>query len=191
MDSYDQVGSYQHVDREFAWDYLRVGGEQDDSARQSLMDIHRWDSSTTAAKMDYAVHVLLRYKLLDVLSNVLGCEKHPLRKTQRKLNVELPNRVERVRFIPSFSKTGINFLSSCVGPYPTGLVVWRNSPLHSVKGAWRPQTPEIPSPPNNHLPPHLPRLLPLAPGNYKFSPVVSSVWYQLCVTLRTPTSTRS
>lgn len=98
MDSYDREGSFQHADREFAWDYLRVGGE-DNSARESLLDIHRWDSATSAAKMDFAVHVLLRYRLLDVVSNVLGCEKHPLRKTYSKVNVELPTRVEQVSFI--------------------------------------------------------------------------------------------
>lgn len=96
MDSYDQVGCFQHADRDFAWDYLRAGGDEDESARRSLMDIHRWDNATTAAKLDFAIHVLLRYKFLDVVSNVLGCEKHPGRKLHPKLNVELPTRVEQV-----------------------------------------------------------------------------------------------
>lgn len=140
MDSYDQVGSFQHVDREFAWDYLRVGGDEDDSARDSLLDIHRWDSSTTAAKMDFAIHVLLRYRFMDVVANVLGCDKHPLRKIQTKVHVELPTRVEQVYFMISLSITGINHPSSSELLWATGPTLSRNLARLSLKKAGRLQT---------------------------------------------------
>jgi hypothetical protein len=62
-----------------------------------MLDLDYWDKCTTPARMDSAVHVLLRYRLLDVLAGVLGCETHPEKKVFGHLPlVNLPGRVEQV-----------------------------------------------------------------------------------------------
>ena len=82
------------------WEYL--GGEiadKDEDARSTMMDLHHWERSTTPAKMDSAINVILRYKLLDILSGVLDLQKHPNRMIIPQVVLgELPTRVQQANF---------------------------------------------------------------------------------------------
>ena len=100
LDDFDKEHAFEHQDRDFVWEYLGGGiGEKPEDARSTMMDLHYWEKSTTPAKMDSAVHVLLRYKLLDILSGVLDLEKHPNRVIipQVVLGGQLPTRLQQVK----------------------------------------------------------------------------------------------
>jgi hypothetical protein len=96
LDRYDNSTSYAYSDRGFTWEYL--GGEPDSNkARNNLLDIDYWSGRTTPVKLDTAVHTLLRYKLLDILAEVVGCPKHQSLKTVTQVSLaQLPKRVLEV-----------------------------------------------------------------------------------------------
>ena len=61
-----------------------------------MLNLDHWDNSTPAT-MESAVHVLLRYKLLDILSGVLEIETHPDKHTMSQvLMSNLPHKVQQV-----------------------------------------------------------------------------------------------
>jgi hypothetical protein len=92
LDAHDNRDSSKRSD--VAWRHLRVC-ENDDMIRRSLMDIQSLPVSSDLHSA--AIHSLFRYKLLDILSDVLGSEKHPDRKIQAQMAVSsLPTRVEKV-----------------------------------------------------------------------------------------------
>jgi hypothetical protein len=96
LDVFDKWGSFEHRDRDFVWEYLG-GPNIVTDPRMTVLNLPYWDKCTTPARMDVAVHVLLRYRLLDILADVLGCEKHPEKKLFAQLPLpSLPNRVESV-----------------------------------------------------------------------------------------------
>jgi hypothetical protein len=64
------------------------------------MDVDHWQGCTSAPKLDFAVQVLLRYKLMDILANVLDCQRHPNRRvTPQSALPHLPQRMEQVRYL--------------------------------------------------------------------------------------------
>jgi hypothetical protein len=91
LDSFDNTGVFEHSDKQKTWDYLSLGGS-DETIQATLLNVNGWDSSRT----DSPIHALFRYKLLDILANVTGCEKHPERKLQSQSAVTLPTRVDQV-----------------------------------------------------------------------------------------------
>ena len=61
-----------------------------------MLNLDHWDNSTPAT-MESAVHVLLRYKLLDILSGVLEIETHPDKHTMSQVPMSnLPHKVQQV-----------------------------------------------------------------------------------------------
>lgn len=102
LDRFDKDHAFVHQDRDFVWEYL--GGtitDKDEDTRSTMMDMNYWEKCTTPTKMDSAVHVLLRYKLLDILSGVLDLEKHPSRVQVPQVALPmLPTRVQQVN--PAF-----------------------------------------------------------------------------------------
>jgi hypothetical protein len=61
-----------------------------------MLNLDHWDNSTPAT-MESAVHVLLRYKLLDILSGVLEIETHPDKQTISQVPMSnLPHKVQQV-----------------------------------------------------------------------------------------------
>ena len=96
---YDRHGSWEHVHHDFAWEYLGGGHNDVNTAHDMILDSEHWDHCTTPPKIDFAVQVLLKYKLLDILANVLGCEAHPERKIYGQVPYpKLPNRMEKVSY---------------------------------------------------------------------------------------------
>jgi len=91
LDAFDHAGVYQHTDKHNTWNYLSLGGSSQ-SIQTTLLDFNGWDSSTTESP----IHALFRYRLLDILANVAGCEKHPQQRLQSQSAVTLPARVEQV-----------------------------------------------------------------------------------------------
>src|ERR1700677_2671510 len=95
----DKVYAFEHHDRDFVWEYL--GGailNQDEDARLTMMDMDHWEKITTPTKMDSAVNVLLRYKLLDILSGVMDLGQHPNRVIIPQVALSgLPTRVQQVK----------------------------------------------------------------------------------------------
>ena len=62
-----------------------------------MLNLDQWDNSTPAT-MESAVNVLLRYKLLDILSGVLDIEAHPDKQTMSQVPMSnLPYKVQQVR----------------------------------------------------------------------------------------------
>src|ERR1700675_3793713 len=84
LDKYDHGASFEHKDRDFTWEYLGGMMSQED-ARSAVLDVDHWEGYTTPSRMDFATHVLIRYRLLDILANVLGCDKHPERRICPKI----------------------------------------------------------------------------------------------------------
>ena len=95
----DKVHAFKHHDRDFVWEYL--GGailNPDEDARLTMMDMDHWEKITTPMKMDSAINVLLRYKLLDILSGVMDPGQHPNRVIIPQVALsELPTRVQQVK----------------------------------------------------------------------------------------------
>jgi len=95
LDDYDARDSYRKEDRQFAWEYLggRKGKTQ---ARSTIMDLDQW-SLSQVAQIDSVAHGLMRYRLIDILANVLDCEKNQNRKSFCAVqHPTLPPRVEGV-----------------------------------------------------------------------------------------------
>jgi hypothetical protein len=111
------MGSFEHSHRDFAWEYL--GGAKDQSkARETILNLDHWDRVTTPNKMDFAVHVLLRYRLLDILANVLGCEIHSQKKVFAQVpHPPLPTRVDQVNDPVIF---GHRYSKATLAPYLLG-----------------------------------------------------------------------
>lgn len=96
LDQYDETGSFEHSHRAFAWEFL--GGDSDEQVtRESLLNYDYWNGRTTPAKLEFAVNVLLRYWLLNILANVLGCPQHPQHVVAPQVSLtQLPKRVQEV-----------------------------------------------------------------------------------------------
>jgi hypothetical protein len=61
-----------------------------------MLSLERWENSTPT-RMESAVNVLLRYKLLDILSGVLDVPTHPDRHATPQVSIpNLPTRVHQV-----------------------------------------------------------------------------------------------
>lgn len=119
---YDRHGSWEHVHRDFAWEYLGGGDNGDNTARDLILDSDHWDHCTTPPRIDFAVQVLLKYKLLDILANVLGCAPHPGRKIYGQVPYpKLPNRMEKVRYTCASSKQCLTFfqLRTSISDWPS------------------------------------------------------------------------
>lgn len=97
LDNFDKVQSFEHHHRDFIWEFLGCQrGNHSVDARSTMLNLDHWDNSTPAT-MESAVHVLLRYKLLDILSGVLEIETHPARQTISQVPMSnLPGRVQQV-----------------------------------------------------------------------------------------------
>ena len=115
LDDFDKVHSFEHHHRDFIWEYLGCQlGNQNVDARSNMLNLDHWENSTLAT-MESAVHVLLRYKLLDILSGVLDVETHPGRHTIPQVPIpNLPLRVQQV--YTSITKHDI-FLTHPFGSY--------------------------------------------------------------------------
>ena len=97
LDQYDMNGAFKHIHRDFAWEYLS-GSQRHVDARQSLLDLQHWAMCTSDHKMDFAVQSLLRYKLIDILANILGVMPHPERQMSPQVPMHsLPKKVEKLR----------------------------------------------------------------------------------------------
>ena len=71
LDSFDKVDSFQHIHSDFIWEYLGCPLQNVDvNAQSNMLNLDHWEHSTPASR-ESAVHVLLHYKLLDILSGVL------------------------------------------------------------------------------------------------------------------------
>jgi hypothetical protein len=61
-----------------------------------MMDSDYWGHCTTPAKLDFGVQVLLRYRLLDILANVLDVPAHADRRnTPQVTHPRLHQRIEQ------------------------------------------------------------------------------------------------
>jgi hypothetical protein len=95
LDEYDERDSYLQEDRQFAWEYL--GGKKGKTeARSNIMDLDQWNKSQLS-QIDSVAHGLMRYRLIDILANVLDCRKNKDRKSFATApHPNLPTRVESV-----------------------------------------------------------------------------------------------
>lgn len=76
MDIYDKTGYFQHPHCAFVWQYLC--GNNDDSdfdARDSVTSVGFWKRAT-APEMDAVCQVVSRYRLLDILAELLKTRSH-------------------------------------------------------------------------------------------------------------------
>jgi hypothetical protein len=97
MDKYDEE-SLNHKDHDFAWDFLG-GNRAKEEAHSTILDLTRWEHKN-ASQVDLTSHMLMRYRLIDIIANVLDCEKHPnLHSFPPKEHPVLPPRVERVSLL--------------------------------------------------------------------------------------------
>ena len=93
---YDATGAWEQAHRDFAWEYLGSTGSEA-VTRRNIMNSDHWDHCTTPVKLDFAVQVLLHYRLLDILTTVLDLPIHPDRRNARQVyHPRLPNRIEQV-----------------------------------------------------------------------------------------------
>ena len=99
LDSFDKDHAFQHRDRDFIWEYLGCPeGNAGRDVRSNMLNLEHWELSTPS-RMESAIHVLLRYKLLDILSGVLGIDTHPGKQTVSQVSMpHLPARVHKVGF---------------------------------------------------------------------------------------------
>jgi hypothetical protein len=69
--------SLKEVDRSFCWLYFGGRGEDiQQDAREHLYDLNFWRQRGSPSNLETAAQVLFRYRLLDILSSVLGAPKH-------------------------------------------------------------------------------------------------------------------
>ena len=77
--------SFQQADRQFAWNYLG-GNKAKNEARSTILDLNKYQQSQSN-QIDSAVDGLMGYRLIDILANVLNCEKNPTRQSSPTVSI--------------------------------------------------------------------------------------------------------
>jgi hypothetical protein len=76
LDDYDKDASYSHSDSWFVWKSLS-GATPDSTLPEVRRSLLSWSKSPINKKLSRVAHVVFRYRLLDILANVLGLPSHP------------------------------------------------------------------------------------------------------------------
>ena len=101
LDAFDNEEAFICNKWMFVWEYFggSTGIPGNSDARTAILDLAHWKSVSTKP-LNFAVHVLLRYQLLDIMANVLGAPRHGCLSVAGKLpSPNLPDRLLKVRLI--------------------------------------------------------------------------------------------
>src|ERR1700677_2231872 len=101
LDAFDNEEAFVCDEQMFVWEYFggSTGIPRNSDTRTAILDLAHWKCASTKP-LNFAVHVLLRYQLMDIMANVLGAPRHGCLSVAGKLpSPNLPDHLLKVRLI--------------------------------------------------------------------------------------------